>query len=50
MRLNPKKCTYGVRSKKFLGYMISKDEIKAIPDKVKAMIDMASPRSIKKVQ
>ncbi|XP_027177519.1 uncharacterized protein LOC113776533 [Coffea eugenioides] len=50
MRLNPKKCTFGVRSGKFLGYMISKDGVRANPDKVKAIIDMAPPRNIKEVQ
>ncbi|XP_027183804.1 uncharacterized protein LOC113782091 [Coffea eugenioides] len=50
MRLNPKKCTFGVRSGKFLGYMISKDGVRANPDKVKAIMDMAPPRSIKEVQ
>ncbi|XP_027166642.1 uncharacterized protein LOC113766677 [Coffea eugenioides] len=50
MRLNPKKCTFGVRSGKFLGYMISKDGVRANPDKVKAIMDMAPPRNIKEVQ
>ncbi|XP_071926041.1 uncharacterized protein [Coffea arabica] len=50
MRLNPKKCTFGVRSGKFLGYMISKEGVRANPDKIKAIMDMAPPRSIKEVQ
>ncbi|XP_071920768.1 uncharacterized protein [Coffea arabica] len=50
MRLNPKKCTFGVRSGKFLGYMISKDGVRANPDKVKAIMDMAPPRNVKEVQ
>ncbi|XP_071926285.1 uncharacterized protein [Coffea arabica] len=50
MRLNPKKCTFGVRSGKFLRYMISKNGIRANPDKVKAIMDMAPPRNIKEVQ
>ena len=50
MRLNPKKCPFGVRSGKFLGYMISKDGVRANPDKVKAIMDMAPPRNIKEVQ
>ncbi|XP_071902705.1 uncharacterized protein [Coffea arabica] len=50
MRLNPKKCTFGVRSGKFLGYMISKEGVRANPDKIKAIMDMAPPRNIKEVQ
>ncbi|XP_071906258.1 uncharacterized protein [Coffea arabica] len=50
MRLNPKKCTFGVRSGKFLGYMISKERVRANPDKIKAIMDMAPPRNIKEVQ
>nr|XP_027118612.1 uncharacterized protein LOC113735828 [Coffea arabica] len=50
IRLNPKKCTFGVRSGKFLGYMISKEGVRANPDKIKAIMDMAPPRNIKEVQ
>ncbi|XP_071933287.1 uncharacterized protein [Coffea arabica] len=50
MRLNPKKCTFGVMSGKFLGYMISKEGVRANPDKIKAIMDMAPPRNIKEVQ
>ena len=50
MRLNPKKCTFGVRSRKFLGYMISKEVVRANLDKIKAIIDMAPHRNVKKVQ
>ena len=50
IRLNPKKCTFGVSSGKFLGYMISKDGVRSNPNKVKAIMNMASPRNIKEVQ
>ncbi|XP_071924104.1 uncharacterized protein [Coffea arabica] len=50
MRLNPKKCTFGVRSGKFLGYMISKEGVRANPDKIKSIMDMAPPRNSKEVQ
>ncbi|XP_071905826.1 uncharacterized protein [Coffea arabica] len=50
MRLNPKKCTFGVRSEKFLGYMIFKKRVKANPDKINAIMDMAPPQNIKEVQ
>ncbi|XP_071933160.1 uncharacterized protein [Coffea arabica] len=50
MQLNPKKCILGVRSGKFLGYMISKDGVRVNPDKVKAIMYMAPSRNIKEVQ
>jgi len=34
MKLNPKKCIFGVRSGKFLGFMISSRDIEANPDKI----------------
>ncbi|XP_027121584.1 uncharacterized protein [Coffea arabica] len=50
MQLNPKKCTFEVRSGKFLGYLVSREGIRANPDKLQAIMDMAPPRSIKEVQ
>ena len=50
MRLNPAKCVFGVSSGKFLGFMVSQRGIKANPEKVKAILDMTSPRSVKEVQ
>ncbi|XP_071928300.1 uncharacterized protein [Coffea arabica] len=50
MRLNPKKCTFGVRSGKFLGFLVSRDGIRANPDKLQAIMDMAPPRNVKEVQ
>ncbi|KAK6118110.1 hypothetical protein DH2020_048159 [Rehmannia glutinosa] len=50
MMLNPRKCTFGVGSGKFLGYMVSQRGIEANPDKIKAIIDLEPPNSVKKVQ
>ena len=50
MKLNPKKCTFGVESGQFLGYMITNEGIKANPEKVQAIIDLASPRTLQDVQ
>ncbi|XP_071905675.1 uncharacterized protein [Coffea arabica] len=50
MRLNPKKCTFGVRSEKFLGFLVSREGIRANPDKLQAIMDMAPPRNVKEVQ
>lgn len=49
MSLNPKKCIFGVRSGKFLGFMIRSREIEANLDKLQTILDMKAPRNIKKV-
>ena len=36
LRLNPVKCTFGVKSKKLLGFVVSQKGIEVDPDKVKA--------------
>ena len=50
MKLNPSKCAFGVSSGKFLGFMVSHRGIEANPEKIKAILDMKSPQSIKEVQ
>ena len=50
MRLNPTKCAFGVTSGKFLGFIIHERGIDANPEKVQAIIDMQSPRTIKDLQ
>ena len=50
MKLNPSKCVFGVASGKFLGFMVSQRGIKANLEKVQAIINMASPRTVKEVQ
>ncbi|KAL2246278.1 UNVERIFIED_CONTAM: Retrovirus-related Pol polyprotein from transposon opus [Sesamum indicum] len=50
MKLNPSKCTFGVRGGKFLGYMVSEWGIEANPEKIKAIMQLGSPKSIKEVQ
>ena len=50
MRLNPSKCVFGVVSRKFLGFMVSQRGIEANPEKVRAIIDMALPKTVKDVQ
>ena len=50
MMLNPAKCSFGVGSGKFLGLMVSKRGIEANPDKIKAILDMEPPKSIRDVQ
>ncbi|GKB50805.1 reverse transcriptase domain-containing protein [Tanacetum coccineum] len=50
MKLNPKKCTFGVVEGMFLGYMISLEGIKLCPDKTEAVLQLPSPQTIKEVQ
>ena len=50
MKLNPSKCVFGVASGKFLGFMVSQRGIEANLEKVQAIINMVSPRTVKEVQ
>ncbi|XP_052295784.1 uncharacterized protein LOC127901823 [Citrus sinensis] len=50
MRLNPEKCAFGVTLGKFIGFMVQQQGIEANPDKIRAVLDMKSPSTIKKVQ
>ena len=49
MKLNPAKCAFGVSVGKFLGFIVNNRGIEANPDKIKAVLDMPSPSSIKEV-
>ena len=50
MKLNPSKCAFGVSSGKFLDFMVSRRRIKANPEKVRAILEMSSSKTIKEVQ
>ncbi|GJU47986.1 reverse transcriptase domain-containing protein [Tanacetum coccineum] len=50
MKLNPKKCSFDVGEGKFLGYMVTSEGIRANLKKTKAMADMQSPKTLKKMQ
>ena len=50
MKLNPAKCVFGVALGKFLGFMVSQREIEANLEKVQAIINMTSPKTVKEVQ
>ncbi|KAL0416819.1 UNVERIFIED_CONTAM: Retrovirus-related Pol polyprotein from transposon gypsy [Sesamum latifolium] len=50
MKLNPNKCTLGVRGGKFLGYMVSERGIEVNPEKIEAIKRLQSPRTLKEVQ
>ena len=50
MKLNPSKCAFGVASRKFLGFMVSQRGIEAKLEKVRAILEMMSPKTVKEVQ
>ena len=50
LRLNPNKCTFGVRSGKLLGFIVSQKGIEVDPDKVKAIQSMPPPKTEKEVR
>ncbi|GJZ24130.1 reverse transcriptase domain-containing protein [Tanacetum coccineum] len=50
MKLNPKKCSFGVEEGKFLGYMVTSEGIRANPKKTKAISDLQSPKTLKEMQ
>ncbi|GJW57779.1 reverse transcriptase domain-containing protein [Tanacetum coccineum] len=50
MKLNPKKCSFGMEEGKFLGYIINSEGIRANPEKAKAIINMPLPSNLKQMQ
>ena len=50
MKLNPNKCAFGVTTGKFLGFMVSQRGIEVNPEKVRAIMELEPPRTIKEVQ
>ncbi|RVW20552.1 Gypsy retrotransposon integrase-like protein 1 [Vitis vinifera] len=50
LRLNPKKCTFGVASGKLLGHIVSERGIEIDPEKIRAILDMPAPRTEKEIK
>ncbi|GJV89164.1 reverse transcriptase domain-containing protein [Tanacetum coccineum] len=50
MKLNPKKCSFGVEEGPFLGHLITKQGIKANPSKIKAVTKLEQPQALKDIQ
>ena len=50
LRLNASKCSFGVGSGKFLGYMVMHRGIEVNPDQIKAINNLKPPRNAKEVQ
>ena len=50
LRLNPKKYTFGVTSRKLLGHIVSERGIEVDPEKIRAILDMPTPRTEKEIR
>ena len=50
MKLNLSKCVFGVTIGKFLGFMVSQRGIEVNPKKVRAILELEPPRTVKAVQ
>ena len=50
MKLNPSKCVFGVTAGKFLGFMVSQRGIEVNLEKVRAILELEPPRTVKAVQ
>ena len=50
LRLNASKCSFGVRSGKFLGYLVTHRGIEVNLDQIKAINNLQPPRNPKEVQ
>ena len=50
LRLNASKCSFGVGSGKFLGYMVTHTRIEVNPDQIKAINSLQPPQNPKEVQ
>jgi hypothetical protein len=50
LRLSPENCVFNIHKGKVLGCLISTNGIEVNPDKIKALIEMQDPISVKDVQ
>jgi hypothetical protein len=50
IKLNPKKCSFGVPTGQLLGYLIFERGIEGNPEKIQAIINMQPPKTLRHVQ
>ena len=50
MKLNPNKCAFGVTAGKFLGFMVSQRGIEVNSEKIRAIVQLEPPKTIKEFQ
>ena len=49
LRLNASKCSFGVGSRKFLGYMVTHHGIEVNPNQIKVINDLQPPQNPKEI-
>ena len=49
MKLNSNKCAFGVTAGKFLGFMVFQRGIEVNPEKVRAIMELEPPRTVKEI-
>jgi len=47
VQVNPAKCVFGVKEVKFLGYLVSAEGTKPLPEKMKIIQDFLKPTTVK---
>ncbi|KAG8048452.1 hypothetical protein GUJ93_ZPchr0009g122 [Zizania palustris] len=50
VRINPEKCIFSAKARKFLGYLVSSRGIEASPTQISALQTMAPPENLNQVQ
>ena len=50
MKINPRKCAFGVTAGKFLGFIMSQRGIEVNSNKIQAIMEVPPPRNMKEVQ
>lgn len=50
LSINSEKCTFGATEVQFLGYLVSKDGISPLPEKVQAIRDFPKPDTVEKMR
>ncbi|CAL9020971.1 unnamed protein product [Prunus brigantina] len=50
MKLNPRKCTFGISSGRFLGYLVTQRGIKAHSNQIKVILNIKSHATTKEIQ
>ena len=50
LKLSAQKCTFGVTTRKLLGFLMSDRGVEVDPSKIKAILDMPPPKSEKEIR
>jgi hypothetical protein len=50
LKLNPTKCSFGVRAGQLLGFLVSARGIEANPEKIQEILIMGKPTKLHKIQ